>query len=94
MNVMSEFFYSDIWKDVQARVISTFALSGIGTVANAIPQAEVNNITQEVSNITQLIEIFTLVSYGMSILVAGTVLWRFVLWLKDRNKTKSRWHKH
>lgn len=83
---MSDFFSSDIWRDVQARVISTFALSGVGTIANAIPVSEV--ISQTSSTIANLIQIFTLVSYGVSILVGITVLVRFVLWLIDRNKRK------
>ena len=83
---MSDFFSSDIWRDVQARVISTFALSGVGTIANAIPASEVINQTS--STIANLIQIFTLVSYGVSILVGITVLVRFVLWLIDRNKRK------
>lgn len=86
MNVMSEFFSSDIWRDVQARVISTFALAITGTVAKAIPIAEI--ISETNNTMADLVQIFTLVSYGVSILVGVTVLVRFGFWLKDRNKRK------
>lgn len=83
---MSDFFSSDIWRDVQARVISTFALSGVGTIANAIPANDLINETS--TTMADLIQVFTLVSYGVSILVGITVLVRFILWLIDRNKRK------
>lgn len=83
---MSDFFSSDIWRDVQARVISTFALSGVGTIANAIPVKDLINETS--TTMADLIQVFTLVSYGVSILVGITVLIRFILWLIDRNKRK------
>ena len=86
MNIMNDFFSSDIWRDVQTRVISTFALSGVGTIADAIPAKDFINETS--ATMADLIQVFTLISYGVSILVGVTVLVRFILWMKDRNKRK------
>lgn len=83
---MSDFFSSDIWRDVQTRVISTFALSGVGTIANAIPTSEI--VAETSTTIADLIQIFTLASYVVSTLVGITVLVRFILWFKDRKKRK------
>jgi len=85
MNIMSDFFSSDIWKDIHMRVLATFSLSGIGTIANAIPQSPELNVIYQ-TKMSNLIEMFTLISYGMSILVAVTVLIRFGIWLKERKK--------
>jgi len=90
MKIMSDFFFSDVWRDVQSRVVSTFALSGVGTVTNAINNAEQTSMVQSGSSFPIVLEVITLVSYGFSILVAITVLWRFCAWLSDRNKTKRR----
>jgi len=85
MNMILDFASSDFWKDIQTRVLTTFSLSITGTLANAV-NPEIINKTVEPSTLTGLIEVFTLVSYGVSILVGVTVLCRFFLWLKDRNK--------
>jgi len=83
-----DFMTSDFWKDIQTRVLATFSLSATGTLANAInPENAIKMVEQ--SAVTKLIEVFTLISYGMSILVAATVLFRFFLWYKDRNKIKK-----
>ena len=88
MNILSDFFSSDTWSDISARVIATFSLSGVATVTNAAAQPLSSDLIVKSTTITDLIQIFTLISYGVSILVGATVLCRFVLWLKDRNKHK------
>lgn len=82
-----DFMSSDFWKDIQTRVLTTFSLSITGTLANAV-NPEILNKSIEQSAMTSLLEVFTLVSYGISIMVGVTVLIRFLLWLKDRNKKK------
>lgn len=85
MNMILGFLSSDFWKDIQNRVVTTFSMSIVGTVANASNPEILNKVTDP-SLITELIEVFTLISYGISILVGCTVLFRFFYWLKDKNK--------
>jgi len=87
MNMILGFLSSDFWKDVQNRVITTFTLSVAGTVANATNPEIINKVVDQ-SLMTELLQVFTLISYGVSILVGCTVLFRFFYWLKDRNKKK------
>lgn len=86
---LMEFFSSDFWSENVSRVLATFGLSIAGTVSNAIP-VSVAVSTQVPTTLSTLIDVFTLVSYGMSILVATTVIFRFHLWLKDRKKLKNK----
>ncbi len=81
--MINSFLNSDTWTDVRTRVISTLALSGIGTITNATA----TDATESVSTtIADLIQIATLGSYCISILVGVTVLIRFVIWFHDKNK--------
>ena len=84
MNILSDFLSSEVWNDVSSRVIATFSFSGIATVVNAIPAG--SNETVNMLVVSDLIPLFTLISYGVSILVGCTVLARFFIWLKDRKK--------
>lgn len=86
MTLLNDFFSSESWRDLSTRVLATFSFAGIGTVAKAIPDSAVDVAASNPSIIAGLIEIFTLISYGMSILVAITVLCRFFIWYIDRNK--------
>ena len=82
-----DFLSSDIWRDMQNKVFGTFALTGAGTVANAI-EKPVQEISVQQSFVQQLTEIFALISYGLSIIVAITVIYKFFIWIKERKKEK------
>ena len=80
--VLHEFINSDFWKDVRTKVLATITLSGTGTSLGAItPSTE-----SPTSDIITMLELFQLVSYGVSILIGITVLCRFFIFLKDRKK--------
>ena len=83
LNMINSFLNSDTWTDVRTRVISTLALSGIGTITNAASTDAVSTVS---TTIADLIQIATLVSYCISILVGLTVICRFVIWFRDKNK--------
>ena len=88
--IILEFSKSPLWLDIRGRVLTTFGFLGVGHAANAIPPDGLT--TSQAENLLQieyLIRLLTLISYGISILVAVSVLWRFILWLKDRNNNKK-----
>lgn len=83
MRILTDFFSSDAWQDINNRVFATFGLSGLGTVANAIPETTITEVVQT-NFLFQLVQVLTAVSYITSILVALTVLYRFSLWYKEK----------
>jgi len=85
MIILKDFFSSTVWQDINNRVFTTFGLSGVATVANAIPSTIVTEVATT-SILVNLIQVFTLISYIMSIMVACTILFRFILWYKDKDK--------
>lgn len=82
-----DFLSSDFWKDVQNKVLATISLSATGTFAKAITPTMAFQAVEK-SLIVEMTEIFALISYGVSILVGLTVLYKFIIWLKDRNKKR------
>lgn len=84
------FFKSPLWLDVRSLVFATFAFAGVGTASDAVPKQELlNPHAENLMHIEYMIRVFTLISYGLSIVVAITVLCRFIFWVKDRNKDKD-----
>ena len=82
-----DFLSSDFWKDVQNKVLATISLSATGTFAKAITPTMAFQAVEK-SLIVEMTEIFALISYGISILVGLTVLYKFIVWFKDRKKNK------
>ena len=96
MHLLNDFFSSDLWDEVKGRVFATFSLSATGTIANAIsaPAEIPTQIVTTVGTVIDLIYILTVMSYVMSIAVASTVVFRFIIWTADRHKVhKLRKHK-
>ena len=87
--ILMEFFNSEFWTDNASRIFATFGFSAVGTVTNAIPTSELTSVVQQTSSLQTVIEIFTIGSYLMSILVAATVIYRFHVWLKERKPIKK-----
>lgn len=87
--ILLEFLNSEFWADIRIRVLATFGFAGIGTATNALPiltEAQ----SQSFIELEYSIRILTLFSYAMSLLVGITVLWRFVIWLKDRKNNNIK----
>lgn len=87
--IISEFLKSSVWKDVQTRVFTTLGLSGVGTVANAVPNSVTPEQAEQLMRLDILAKYFALGSYVLSGIVAMTVVARFVIWLFDRYKNKK-----
>lgn len=87
INMILDFLSSDFWKDVQNKVLATISLSATGTFAKAITPTMAFQAVEK-SLIVEMTEIFALISYGISILVGLTVLYKFIIWFKDRKKNK------
>mgnify|MGYP001766244362 CR=1 FL=1 len=87
INMILDFLSSDFWKDVQNKVLATISLSATGTFAKAITPTMAFQAVEK-SLIVEMTEIFALISYGISILVGLTVLYKFIVWFKDRKKNK------
>ena len=88
--ILLEFLKSPLWLDIRVRVLTTLGFTGVGTAAHALPSTELT--TEQSINLIQLeylISVFTLISYGLSMVVAVTVIWRFIIWLKDRKNNKN-----
>lgn len=84
-----EFLNSSFWEEIRVRVLATFGLAGAGTAANALPALTAEQ-TQAFVDLEYAIRWFTLLSYIFSTLVAITVIWKFVIWLKERKKHKNK----
>ena len=83
MITITDFFSSDVWQDINNRVFATFGFSGVATITNAIPASIIANVSMT-SILVDILQVLTAISYVMSILVAATVLYRFISWYKNK----------
>lgn len=89
--ILREFFQSPSWKDIQTKLYTTFGLSGIGTVATAMPQTTASiEYTEQMMRLELMVKWLAVGSYILSGVVAITVIIRFIIWLYDRYKQNKK----
>lgn len=81
-NFWNLFLQEDFMQEIKGRIYTTFSLAGIGTIPSIEPaKSIINQITKQ-----DVIEILQIISLSLSILVAMTVLYKFIKSLKKGKK--------